>query len=98
MPANQPLAACLSGGNMTKIRAFVLLLIFVTACVVVALPVLVLDRFPAWVGLLVLVGVFVLAFLLSLLAARWLVGNRRAEFAARLQRQQVIFTWACAIA
>ena len=84
---------------MTKMRALILLPVVVAVCLVVALPVAVLvDLFPAWVGLLVLVGVLVPGLLLGLLAARWLVGNRRAEFAARLQQRQAIFTWACAVA
>jgi hypothetical protein len=84
---------------MTKMRALVLLLLVMAVCSVVALPVAVLvDLFPAWVGLLVLVGVLVPGLLLSLLAARWLVGNRRAEFAARLQQRQAIIIWACVVA
>jgi len=84
---------------MTKMRALVLLLLVVAVCMVVALPVAVLvDFLPAWAGLIVLVGVLVPGLLLSLLAARRLVGNRRAEFAARLQQRQAIITWACAVA
>jgi hypothetical protein len=84
---------------MSKIRALVLLLLILAVCLVAALPVAVLvDLIPVWGGPVVLVGVLVPGLLLGLLGARWLVGNRRAEFAARLQQRQAIFTGACAVA
>lgn len=84
---------------MTKTRALLLLLLILTVCFgVAALPALWLDVFPAWVGALVLIDIFVFVFLLSLLAAKWFSGGRRTEFAARLQQRQGTIVRICGVA
>ncbi|HTU94012.1 MAG TPA: hypothetical protein VMF69_28285, partial [Gemmataceae bacterium] len=76
-----------------------LLLLIMTVCFGVSvLPALWLDLFPSWVGALVLIGYFVLVFLMSLLASKWLSRGRRAEYGARLMQRQGIIFWACTAA
>jgi hypothetical protein len=83
---------------MTRFRSLVLSFLAVSVCLAVAWPVAeIADRFPDWAGPAVLVGVLVPGLLLGLLGGRWLLRNRRAGFAARLQQRQVAL-WACVVA
>jgi len=83
---------------MTPFRSLIISLLTVSVCGAVAWPVAeIAERYPDWAGPAVLVGVLVPGLLLGLLGGRWLVGKRRAEFAARLQHRVVII-WACVLA
>lgn len=84
---------------MTRTKTLLVLLLILAVCFGVApLPSLWLDLLPPWVGALLLMSIFALVFLLSLLAAKWLSGGRRAEYSVRLQQRQGTILWACSIA
>jgi hypothetical protein len=84
---------------MRRSRSLVLLLLAVAVFMVAALPAAVIaGLYPDWAGPAVLAGTLVPGLLVGLLAARWLVGKRRAEFVARLRQRQATFVWACVIA
>jgi pimeloyl-ACP methyl ester carboxylesterase len=83
---------------MTRFRSLGISLLTISVSGAVAWVVAeIAELHPDWVGPAVLVGVPVPRLLLGLLGGRWLLGRRRAEFAARLQHWQVII-WACVVA
>src|SRR5919204_2156632 len=83
---------------MTRSRSLVISLLTLSICGAVAWPVAqIAETYPDWAGPAVLVGVLIPGLLLGLLGARWLVVNRKAEYAARLQHRKGII-WACVVA